>query len=264
MVAGNSEDLNFPLGAPLTTSAVYYSALVKVLDAAQLDLNTAVGSYGLGLTSVVGSSTTAFQARIYTKQGVTPNTFVVGILNNAGGTANPTYSTTELAVNSTHLFVVKFDLTTNTASLFVNPTPGAVEPSASATNATGTSAAPTQIAGVIIRQVGSATAGSGNVEIDEIRVSDSFASVTPTNLGVKQNSISGLNVYPNPVSNGNLFITSNSTASKGVVIFDVLGKQVLKTTVSNQAVNVSSLNRGVYVVKITEDGKTATRKLVIK
>lgn len=92
------------------------------------------------------------------------------------------------------------------------------------------------------------------------------AAPSPENstLGIKQNSISGLNVYPNPVSNGNLFITSNSNASKAVVIFDVLGKQVLKTTVSNQAVNVSSLNRGVYVVKITEDGKTATRKLVIK
>jgi len=92
------------------------------------------------------------------------------------------------------------------------------------------------------------------------------AAASPENstLGIKQNSISGLNVYPNPVLNGNLFITSNSTSSKGVVIFDVLGKQVLKATVSNQAVNVSSLNRGVYIVKITEEGKTATRKLVIK
>lgn len=92
------------------------------------------------------------------------------------------------------------------------------------------------------------------------------AAPSPENstLGTKQNSISGLNVYPNPVVNGNLFITSNSTSNKGVVIFDVLGKQVLKATVSNQAMNVSSLNRGVYIVKITEEGKTATRKLVIK
>lgn len=86
-----------------------------------------------------------------------------------------------------------------------------------------------------------------------------------SNLGTKQNSISGLNVYPNPVVNGNLFITSSNTAAiKSVSIFDVLGKQVIKTTVFNQVVNVSKLISGVYILKITEEGKTATRKLVIK
>jgi hypothetical protein len=84
-------------------------------------------------------------------------------------------------------------------------------------------------------------------------------------LSTKQNAISGLNVYPNPVVNGNLFITSSNTAAtKSVAIFDVLGKQVIKTNVSNQVVNVSKLISGVYILKITEEGKTATRKLVIK
>jgi hypothetical protein len=32
----------------------------------------------------------------------------------------------------------------------------------------------------------------------------------------------------------------------------------------NNAVNVSGLNAGVYMVKVTEEGKTATRKLVIQ
>lgn len=83
-------------------------------------------------------------------------------------------------------------------------------------------------------------------------------------LGVSQNAISGLKVYPNPVTNGNLFITSDSNDAKQVNIFDVLGKQVVKATVTNQPLNVANLNSGVYIVKITEDGKTATRKLVIK
>ena len=98
--------------------------------------------------------------------------------------------------------------------------------------------------------------------------SDSFSTLVPFSqyaLSTKQNSISGLNVYPNPVVNGNLFITSsNAAATKSVAIFDVLGKQVIKTTVSNQVVNVSKLISGVYILKITEEGKTATRKLVIK
>jgi hypothetical protein len=44
----------------------------------------------------------------------------------------------------------------------------------------------------------------------------------------------------------------------------VVGKQVLNTTTSNEVINVASLNPGIYMVKIIEEGKTATRKLVIK
>ena len=83
-------------------------------------------------------------------------------------------------------------------------------------------------------------------------------------LGVNQNAIAGLKIYPNPVTNGNLYITSASNDSKLVVVYDVLGKQVIKTSVTDQAINVSALKSGVYIVKITEEGKTATRKLVIR
>ena len=92
--------------------------------------------------------------------------------------------------------------------------------------------------------------------IDDIKL-------TGTTLGVNQNAIEGLKVYPNPVTNGTLFIDTRSDATKAVVIYDVLGKQVVNTTTQN-AVNVSNLKGGVYIVKITEEGKTATRKLVIK
>ncbi|MBC7846794.1 MAG: T9SS type A sorting domain-containing protein [Flavobacterium sp.] len=83
-------------------------------------------------------------------------------------------------------------------------------------------------------------------------------------LGVKQNTISGLNMYPNPVSNGTLYITSNSSEAKSVSVYDLLGKQVLNAKTSNNAVNVSSLKGGSYIVKITEDGKTDTKKLIIQ
>lgn len=75
-------------------------------------------------------------------------------------------------------------------------------------------------------------------------------------LGVKQNAIAGLNMYPNPVSQGTLYITSNSSEAKTVSVYDLLGKQVLNTTTSDNAVNVSSLTSGSYIVKITEEGKT--------
>lgn len=89
-------------------------------------------------------------------------------------------------------------------------------------------------------------------------------SLADTNLSVKQNEISGLNMYPNPVTNGNLYISSDSNSAKSVEIYDILGKQVLNAKVSNNTVNVSNLKGGAYIVKITEEGKTATRKLIIE
>jgi Secretion system C-terminal sorting domain len=83
-------------------------------------------------------------------------------------------------------------------------------------------------------------------------------------LGLKQSVIEGLNMYPNPVSKGTLYITSNSSEAKSVAIYDVLGKQVLNAKTTNGAVNVSNLKAGSYIAKITEDGKTDTRKLIIE
>lgn len=93
---------------------------------------------------------------------------------------------------------------------------------------------------------------------------DNFIISVNAILGVKQNSIAGLNMYPNPVSKGVLYITSNSIDAKSVTIYDILGKQVLDTKTLNNAVNVSNLRAGTYFVRISEDGKTDTRKLIVE
>ncbi|UGS23425.1 T9SS type A sorting domain-containing protein [Flavobacterium channae] len=78
------------------------------------------------------------------------------------------------------------------------------------------------------------------------------------------NSIDGLTMYPNPLKGDTLFLTSTANADMSVQIYDVLGKEVVNSKVMNNTVNVSGLNAGVYIVKVTEEGKTATRKLVIQ
>ena len=264
IVAGNSEDVNLASTTPLTGVA-YYSGLISLPNTDGLPLNTdAIGNYSLGTTSVISSTTTAFQARIYFRAGTAPGTFNLGVLNNSGGVAAPTWITTDYTAATTYFVVVKYDLTTNTASLWVNPNIGGTETVANVTNATGTTAAPAQIAGLIIRQSGSAGIGTGNTEIDELRLGSTWASVTSSILRTNQNAIAGLRVYPNPVTNGTLFIETSANAEKTVVVFDVLGKKVLSTSTNDNAVNIGSLNAGVYIVKITEEGKTASRKLVIR
>ena len=74
----------------------------------------------------------------------------------------------------------------------------------------------------------------------------------------------GISFYPNPVSNGKIYINSKSTLEKDITIFDVLGKVVLHTVVNARELNVSSLPPGVYIIKIREDENTATRKLIVK
>ena len=87
---------------------------------------------------------------------------------------------------------------------------------------------------------------------------------TSSVLNNQKNQISGLSIYPNPAKDGKLFITSDANENKSVVIFDVLGKQVLKSNATNEAINISSLTSGAYFVKVTENGKTATRKLLVQ
>lgn len=112
-------------------------------------------------------------------------------------------------------------------------------------------------AGTDYAAVSGTYSGAGTWRLDNF----TFSSGT---LKVSQNSIDGLSIYPNPVSNGTLYVTSAANASKNIVIYDVLGKQVINTTTDTNAVNVAGLNAGVYIVKVTEEGKTATRKLVIR
>ena len=72
-----------------------------------------------------------------------------------------------------------------------------------------------------------------------------------------------LKMYPNPAKN-NLFIETALNSDINVSIIDVLGKEVINSKVSNNAVNISGLTSGMYIVKITEEGKTSTKKLIIE
>jgi hypothetical protein len=80
----------------------------------------------------------------------------------------------------------------------------------------------------------------------------------------KQQLSDALSFYPNPVSTGKIYITSKTSLDKDIMIFDVLGKKVLQTTISSKELNVSSIPPGVYIIKITEGDTTSTRKLIVR
>lgn len=83
-------------------------------------------------------------------------------------------------------------------------------------------------------------------------------------LGFDQQPIEGFSLYPNPVNNGVLRITTQDNLTKNIQIFNILGKQVLATTIEDTTLTVSSLNSGIYIIKVEENNRIATRKLVIE
>ena len=173
------------------------------------------------------------------------------------------WTSSTFAFNTAHLVVLSYDIATGKSNLYIDPTVSNVEPTTPSLTLTDGSAS--SVGGFYIRQdSNSATPITG---IDEIRVAKTYWQAlgqVSAPLAVAQNEISGLNVYPNPVSNGVVYINSSSSDSKSVVVYDVLGKQLLQQVVTNGTLNVSALNKGVYIMKVTEGAATSTKKLVIE
>lgn len=83
---------------------------------------------------------------------------------------------------------------------------------------------------------------------------------------LKNNEIEGFATYPNPITNNKFTISSYNLGTKQVSIFSVIGKKVFSTSFTGLKKNldVSVLNSGTYILKVTEGEKTATKKLVIR
>jgi hypothetical protein len=256
--AGTGSDTKLPFTV-LNSGTVYYSFLMNIgsmTGVTELD-----GGYFAG----IGESSTSLGATLWTKR-VDDTNFNLGIEVRTGTAANTTYSAASYQTGQTYFVVVGYTFNTATGaddvvSLWVNPTVNAAMPTATLTDShTGTDLL--NASSFFLRQ-DSATETPA-VQVDELRIGTAWADVVPQTAGINDNNINGLTMYPNPLSGNTLYLTSTANAAMSVQIFDLLGKEVLKATVVNNAVNVAKLTAGVYVVKITEDGKTATRKLVIK
>jgi hypothetical protein len=83
-------------------------------------------------------------------------------------------------------------------------------------------------------------------------------------LSVVKNEIPNFIMYPNPVSNGSLYLSSANRVSKRIQIYTLNGQQVYNKNLQfEENVNISNLKKGIYLVKIEEGGKIATRKLIV-
>jgi hypothetical protein len=82
---------------------------------------------------------------------------------------------------------------------------------------------------------------------------------------IQNNNIDGFKLYPNPVVGENIYVTSDNQDEKHVSIYNVLGKEVISVDVNNgNAINVSQLKAGIYLVKVIENSHVAIQKLIIR
>ena len=243
--AGTGSDPRLPF-TETTSGELYVSFLTSVTDI--------TGITGTSYFAVLNDASSSFTtARIWIRNDGTQYQFGISPTAAAGDIV---WSTNLFNVGSTQYLVLGYDFGTNTLSLFENPTIGGT---ASATVSVTPTSTITSFAGFILRQ-DSAT-NTPAMLVDELTI-DTLPNFTLSSSSF--NAIDGLTMYPNPLKGNTLYLTSTANATMSVQIFDVLGKEVLKSNVINNTVNVSGLNAGVYIVKITEEGKTATRKLVMQ
>ena len=80
--------------------------------------------------------------------------------------------------------------------------------------------------------------------------------------GLDDFTLSSVKMYPNP-ANDFVSFYSISNAVLEVAIYDMLGKQVLRSDRVQSQLNISSLNPGMYFVKMTTRQHNTTKKLVV-
>ena len=87
-------------------------------------------------------------------------------------------------------------------------------------------------------------------------ISISFGQDPKGNVG--GGDIPGFKIYPNPVTNGRVYISTSLNAPKQILIFDIFGSQVLETTIIGSELNVNDLDAGVYMLRVNSVSQLLT------
>lgn len=238
---------------PVTSGEVYASFIINVSDLSNItDLNDG------GYFAVLGS----FDARLWVHPDTDPvgTTYDIAITNS--GSAS-TFTSTKYNVGDNVLIVMSYSTDDGTINAWVNPAGADLGGSAPAPTISDSDATPnTSVNLFSLRQ--DSTGETPAMTFDELRIGTSWDDVTPNTLSTEEFNTNTFKVYPNPSATGYVNITSANDAVTSVAVYDILGKEVLNNTLDNDRLNVSSLQAGVYILKISQNNASVTKKLVIK
>jgi len=179
--------------------------------------------------------------------------FSIGIATLAS-TANSTWAT-DFDFDTDYRVTVKYDQINNTTDLWIDAT---AETDVSISGEIPTSS-PIAVESFGLRQSDSST--NEGILIDNLTIAQTFSEILASNT---VSTMTNFSLYPNPAKSGFVNITSTGLGAIQASVFDILGKQVINAAVANERLDVSSLNTGVYIVKLTQDSATSTKKLIIQ
>ena len=86
--------------------------------------------------------------------------------------------------------------------------------------------------------------------------------ITTETLGTSTNTLEGFSLYPTIVKEELNFRSQNKV--EAITVFNLLGQKVFSgaPNTNNSSINLSNLRPGVYVVKVSAEGKTGSYKIV--
>ena len=84
------------------------------------------------------------------------------------------------------------------------------------------------------------------------------------NVGIEEDLSNNLAIYPNP-SNGIINIEIDNNQNSVVIIRDTFGKVILKKNfISTTLIDLGNLSKGIYIIEITSNNHSVSRKLSLK
>ena len=85
-----------------------------------------------------------------------------------------------------------------------------------------------------------------------------------TNVGIEDKpNLENITIYPNPVSNY-LYIDFDKSKKLFYTIYDISGKLIFDKKIITQNIDVSTLDKGIYILEIKDEEGNSIRKKVIK
>jgi hypothetical protein len=85
-----------------------------------------------------------------------------------------------------------------------------------------------------------------------------------TGLSNSENETLDMMIYPNPVDGNYVTILSPVQGLKEIEVYSVTGRKVMDTAINGSTLDVSSLNTGFYLLKVTINGQNKVSKLVVR
>src|ERR1041385_1221490 len=194
------------------SGGIFYSALLTVNALGTLGTGDQI--LALNNTSTTNQTTdpTTLPGRLFVRKDSGDATkYDLGIAY-GNGAVTPTYSATPFAVGSTHMVVVKYDSAGAKASLWIDPNPAdlgaASAPAGNLDNPTGTGPGATIQSLFII----SNTPPARTYKVDEVRLGNSWGSVTPAGPPGFMQQPSNVNANYGATANFSASAAAGSTA----------------------------------------------------